>query len=47
VLHDDLPPPRPLRSLAERYAPTRVAAIYASTYRGLLAPETVAAQAVP
>ena len=46
VLHDELPRPRPLRSLAERYAAARVAAIYASTYRGLLAPEAVRAEAV-
>jgi ADP-ribosylglycohydrolase len=46
VLHDELPRPRPLRSLAERHAPARVAAIYESTYRGLVAPEAVGAQAV-
>jgi glycosyltransferase involved in cell wall biosynthesis len=39
VLHDELPRPRPLRGLAERYAPARVAAIYERTYRGLVAPE--------
>lgn len=38
--------PRPLRGLAERYAPTRVAAIYERTYRGLVAHAAVRAQAV-
>jgi glycosyltransferase involved in cell wall biosynthesis len=47
VLHDELLRPRPLHSLAERDAPARVAAIYERTYRGLLAPEAVGAQAVP
>ena len=37
VLHDTLPRPQPQRSLAERYAPARVAAIYETTYRGLVA----------
>jgi glycosyltransferase involved in cell wall biosynthesis len=37
VLHQPLPRPRPQRSLAERHAPSRVAAIYESTYRGLVA----------
>jgi glycosyltransferase involved in cell wall biosynthesis len=46
VLSGALPRPRPLRRLAERYAPARVAAIYESTYRGLLAPEAAPAQAV-
>jgi glycosyltransferase involved in cell wall biosynthesis len=46
VLHAALPRPRPLRGLAERYAPARVAAIYENTYRGLLAPEAAGAQAV-
>ena len=46
VLHDELPRPRPLRSLAERYAPARVAAIYERTYRGLVAPRAAGAQAV-
>jgi glycosyltransferase involved in cell wall biosynthesis len=47
VLRDELPRPRPLRSVAERHAPVRVAGIYESTYRGLVAPEAVRAQAVP
>ena len=34
VLHDELQRPRPLRSLAERYAPARVAANNERTYRG-------------
>ena len=46
VLHDEVARPRPLRSLAERHAPARVAAIYERTYRGLVAPEAAAAQAV-
>ena len=46
VLHHELPRPLPLRHLAERYEPARVATIYESTYRGLVAPEAVAAQAV-
>jgi glycosyltransferase involved in cell wall biosynthesis len=46
VLHDELPRPRPLRSLAERHAPARVAAIYERTYRGLVAPRAAGAQAV-
>jgi glycosyltransferase involved in cell wall biosynthesis len=46
VLHDELPRPQPLPSLAERHAPARVAAIYENTYRGLTAPEAVRAQAV-
>jgi glycosyltransferase involved in cell wall biosynthesis len=46
VLHEALPRPRPLRSLAERYAPARVAAIYESTYRALVAPEAVRPRAV-
>jgi glycosyltransferase involved in cell wall biosynthesis len=46
VLHDDLQRPRPLLSLSQRYAPARVAAIYESTYRGLVAPEAVRAEAV-
>ena len=46
VLRDALPRPPPLRSLAERYAPARVAAIYESTYRGLVAREAVGAHAV-
>jgi glycosyltransferase involved in cell wall biosynthesis len=46
VLHDQLPRPLPLRHLAERYEPARVATIYESTYRGLLAPEAVRARAV-
>jgi len=46
ALHDARPRPRPLRSLAERYAPARVAAIYERTYRGLVAPEALAARAV-
>ena len=45
VLHQQQRP-RPLRSLAERYAPARVAAIYEHTYRGLLAPKAGGAQAV-
>jgi glycosyltransferase involved in cell wall biosynthesis len=46
VLRGELPRPRPLRSLADRYAPARVAAIYERTYRGLVAPEVVAGRAV-
>ena len=46
VLHGELARPRPLRSLAERYAPARVAAIYERTYRGLLAPDAAGAQTV-
>ena len=46
VLHGELPRPRPLRGLAERYAPARVAAIYERTYRGLVAPEATGAQAI-
>jgi glycosyltransferase involved in cell wall biosynthesis len=46
VLHDEQPRPQPLRSLAERHAPARVAAIYERTYRGLVAPRAVGAQAV-
>jgi glycosyltransferase involved in cell wall biosynthesis len=46
VLRGELPRPRPLRSLAERHSPARVAAIYDSTYRGLVAPDALAAQAV-
>jgi glycosyltransferase involved in cell wall biosynthesis len=46
VLHDKPRRPRPLPSLAERYAPARVAAIYERTYRGLLAPEAAGTQAV-
>ena len=44
VLHDELPRPLPLRHLAERYEPARVATIYESTYRGLIAPEAVRAR---
>ena len=46
VLDGDLARPRPLRSLAERYAPARVAAIYERTYRGLLAPDAAGAQTI-
>jgi glycosyltransferase involved in cell wall biosynthesis len=46
VLHDPLPRPQPQRSLAERHAPARVAAIYESTYRGLVAPGAEPAHAV-
>lgn len=46
VLHGELARPRPLRSLAERYAPARAAAIYERTYRGLVAPELPGAQTV-
>jgi glycosyltransferase involved in cell wall biosynthesis len=46
VLRDELLRPRPLRSVAERHAPAHVAAICESTYRGLVAPEAVRAQAV-
>jgi glycosyltransferase involved in cell wall biosynthesis len=46
VLHDELPRPLPLRHLAERYEPARVATIYESTYRGLVAPEAVRARPV-
>jgi glycosyltransferase involved in cell wall biosynthesis len=46
VLHGELPRPRPLRGLADRYAPVRVAAIYERTYRGLVAPEATGAQAI-
>jgi glycosyltransferase involved in cell wall biosynthesis len=45
VLHDEVPRPRPLRSLAERHAPAHVAAIYESTYRGLVS-DAGAAQAI-
>jgi glycosyltransferase involved in cell wall biosynthesis len=44
VLHDERRRPRPLRGLAERYAPARVAAIYERTYHGLLAPEATGTQ---
>jgi glycosyltransferase involved in cell wall biosynthesis len=37
VLGEALPRPRPLRGLAERHAPARVAAMYASTYCALVA----------
>ena len=47
VLDDGFPRPRPLRSLAERHAPARVAAIYASTYRALVASEAAGARAAP
>jgi glycosyltransferase involved in cell wall biosynthesis len=46
VLHDELQRPRPLRSLAERYAPARVAAIYERTYRSLVAHEAAGTQTV-
>jgi hypothetical protein len=46
VLHDATARPRPLRGLAERYAPARVAATYERTYRGLVAPEATGAQAI-
>ena len=46
VLDGDVARARPLRSLAERYAPARVAAIYERTYRGLLAPDAAGAQTV-
>jgi glycosyltransferase involved in cell wall biosynthesis len=46
VLHDAPPRRQPLRGLAERYAPARVAAIYESSYRALVAPEAVGEQAV-
>jgi glycosyltransferase involved in cell wall biosynthesis len=46
VLRGERPRPRALRSLADRYAPARVAAIYERTYRGLVAPEAVAGRAV-
>ena len=45
VLGEALPRPRPLRSLAERHAPARVAAIYASTYCALVASEAAGARA--
>jgi len=45
VLHDERPRPRPLRSLAERYAPAPVAAIYEHTYRGLVARDAAGARA--
>jgi len=45
VLRGGLPRPRPLRSLAERHAPARVAAIYENTYRRLVAAEAVRALA--
>jgi glycosyltransferase involved in cell wall biosynthesis len=47
VLDETLPRPRPLRSLAERHAPARVAAIYASTYRALVAGDAAGASAAP
>jgi hypothetical protein len=47
VLGEAFPRPRPLRSLAERHAPVRVAAIYASTYRALVARDAAAARAAP
>lgn len=46
VLSGELPRPRPLRGLAERYAPVRVAAIYERTYRLLVAPDAAGARAV-
>ena len=38
ALDDSLPRPAPLHDVAERHTPARVAAIYESTYRGLVAP---------
>jgi glycosyltransferase involved in cell wall biosynthesis len=46
ALRGEQPRPQPLRRLAERYSPARVAAIYESTCRALLAPDAAAAQAV-
>jgi glycosyltransferase involved in cell wall biosynthesis len=46
VMHDEPQRPRPFRSLAERYAPARVAAIDERTCRGLVVPEAAGAQAV-
>jgi glycosyltransferase involved in cell wall biosynthesis len=46
VLDGELARPRPLPSLAQRYAPARVAAIYERTYRGLLAPDAARGRTV-
>jgi glycosyltransferase involved in cell wall biosynthesis len=47
VLGEAFPRPRPLRSLAERHAPARVAAIYASTYCALVASDAASGRAAP
>ena len=46
ALDDSLPRPAPLHDVAERHTPARVAAIYESTYRSLVAPGAVRARAV-
>jgi glycosyltransferase involved in cell wall biosynthesis len=44
VLHGELPRPQPLRGLAERYAPARVAAVYQRAYRRLVTREAASAE---
>jgi glycosyltransferase involved in cell wall biosynthesis len=46
VLSGAVPRPRPLREIAERHAPARVAALYESTYRALAAAASAGARAV-
>ncbi|WP_051323850.1 glycosyltransferase [Candidatus Solirubrobacter pratensis] len=46
VLNDELPRPLRLRDFTDHYEPTRVADVYESTYRDLLAPEPAAVEIV-
>jgi len=44
VLHGELPSPQPLRGLADRYAPARVAAVYQRAYQRLVARQAIGAE---